>query len=386
MIKVHTVVFGLLLTAIAHTSGAAQQEGEDVILGRPSGLRPTSVPEKTALIPAGARLRERPRHQAPVVERFDSAIELPVLDERDGWVQVRYGSWLGWVRVAGEEPHETLQPPANPDQGRLKLALDLLGEEVEAGTLGPYTLYTDVADPRLLERLSAVASGVDQAYRERYSLDPGSLAGTVVVLFAEEEDYRRFEAAEHRIASVGSHGYTSEGLSILFTGPQQVDAIVRVLVHELTHLLGRRVFQIQIPPWLDEGMAQDLAFSRINNSGRIRPGTLSTVDTRLDDLVRTWNSPVRTGLVELISLDWTAFVEPTTRPQRYAQSAFLIRYLLDSGDEQLRSGFLQYLSKLKSSELPESVSLFEMLNTEPARIDSGLYMFLASQARTHGLR
>ena len=383
MIKAHKLVFGLLLTAIAHTSGAAQQEGEDVILGRPSGMRPITTPEETALIPAGARLRERPQRHAPVVERFDSAIELPVLDERGNWVQVRYGAWLGWVRVMGEEPDEALKPPGNPDLGRLKLALDLLGEEVEAGTLGPYTLYTDVADSRLLDRLSAVAAGVDQIYRERYGLDPGSLEGTVVVLFAEEEDYRQFEAAEHRIASADSHGYTSEGLSILYSGQQQMDAIVRVLVHELTHLLGRRVFEIQIPPWLDEGMAQDLAFSRINNGGSIRPGTLSTVESRLDALVRTWNSPTRTGLVELISLDWVAFVEPTLRPRRYAQSAFLIRYLLDSGDERLRSGFLKYLSNLESSELAESVSLFEMLNTEPDRIESGLYRFLVSQAKVH---
>ena len=380
------MVVGLLLTTVANTSGAFQQEGEEVILGRPSGMRAITVPEKTTLIPAGARLRERPQNQAPVVETFDSAIELPVLDERDGWVQVRYGAWLGWVRVAGGEPHEPLQVPANPDLGRLKLALDLLGEEVEAGSLGPYTLYTDVADPRLLDRLSAVASGVDQAYRKRYGLDPGSLAGTVVVLFAEEQDYRRFEAAEHRIASANSHGYTSEGLSVLFTGPQQVDAIVRVLVHELTHLLGRRVFQVRIPPWLDEGMAQDLAFSRIDRSGILRPGTLSTVETRVDDLVRIWNGPNRTGLVELISLDWTDFVDPISRPHRYALSAFLIRYLLDGRDEQLRSGFLRYLSNLKSSELPESVSLFEMLDTEPGRVESGLYQFLASQARTHGLR
>ena len=385
MIKAHTIVVVLLISVVTHTAAVAQEEEQDVILGRPSGIRSITEPAKTVLVPAGARLREKPNRYAPVSERLDTAIELPVLDEQGDWVQVRFGVWLGWVRTAGEGNEETLETPPTPDLERIALALDLLGKNVKADTLGPFTLYTDVANSQLLDRLSAVAAGVETAYRKRFNLEPGSLDNAVVVLFEEEDDYREFEAAEQRIAAADSQGFTSEGLSIFYTGTQQQEAIVAVMIHELAHLLGRRVFLSQIPPWLDEGIAQDLAFSRIDDSGRIRLGTLSSVETHLNALVETWNSPSRASLIELTSLDWQAFIEPTSRPERYAQSAFLIRYLLDSGDERLRSGFLQYLSNLKSSELPESVSLFEMLNTDPGRIESGLYKFLSSQAKAHGL-
>jgi hypothetical protein len=374
----------LLLATCMVTSWSAAQE-EPTVLGKPSSIQTVAEPEKTVLVPAGARLRERPGSRAPVLETFTSVIELPVLDEEGSWIQVRFGAWLGWVRIRGEQPDDTVDPGPHPDQERLERALGLFDHAVDPGALGPYRLYTDVTDARLLTRLSAAASDVERAYRERYALDPGSSAGTIVVLYAQEEAYREFEAAETRIAAADSQGHTSEDLSILYTGGQPTDAILAVLIHELTHLLGRRVFTDAIPPWLDEGMAQDLAFSRLNRQGRIRLGTLSTVETDLDTLVKVWNSPAHPGLAGLTSLDWSEFIEPVGRPLRYAESAFLIRYLLDSGEEGLREGFLRYLAELAEAELSESVSLFVALEREPDKLERGFYRFLVSQVRAHGI-
>lgn len=374
----------LLLMAFMATPWSTAQQDETV-LGKPSSIQPAAEPEMTTQVPAGARLREQPHRDSAVIEVFESPVELPVLDQQGQWVKVRYGHWLGWVRIGGGGSEETLAIPANPDIDRLDRALGLLGDDIEPASLGPFTLYSDVTDPLLLDQLSAVAESTVAAYRERFGLEPGSKTKEVVVLFAEEEDYRRFEATELRIAAADSQGHTTEGLSILYTSQQQKDAIRAVLIHELTHLLNRRVFRAEIPPWLEEGMAQDLAFCRVDKDGTLRLGTLSSVETNLAALLEDWKHPTHLDLPEFLSLDLETFIEPEGRPIRYTESAFLVRYFLDGGNDQLRAGFLRYLSRLATSELVESVSLFAELDAEPSTIESALYRFLVSQAKAHGV-
>lgn len=372
----------LILVAATSTPFWAAQE-EEIILGKPSSIRPHAEPQETAAVPAGARLRERPHPDSAVIEILESSVELPVLAQKGSWLQVRFGAWLGWVRISGNEIDARLEVPADPDLDRLSRALGLLGDSTVPTSLGPFTLYTDVTDGPLLAYLSAVARGVLPAYRERFGLDPGPVTNEVVVLLAEEKDYRQFESTELRIAATESQGYTTEGLSILFTDRQSKDAIRAVLIHELTHLLNRRAFITEIPPWLEEGMAQDLAFCRVSHEGHIRLGTLSTVETHLAILLEDWNSSAHLDVIELLSLDPETFIELEGRPLRYSESAFLIRYLLDGRDAQLRAGFLRFLSQLTTSELSDSVSLFEELGSEPSTIESGFYRFLASQAKAY---
>lgn len=374
--------FLILVAATSAPFWAAQEE--EIILGKPSSIRSLAEPENTAAVPAGTRLRERPHPDAAVIEILDSPVDLPVLDQKGSWLQVRFGAWLGWVRIGDGEIDERLEVPADPDLDRLDRALGLFGDTIPPASLGPYTLYTDVTDGPLLDSLSTLARGMVAAYRERFGLDPGPVTNEVVVLFAEEQDYRQFESTEPRIANSQSQGYTSEGLSILFTDRQHKDAIRAVLIHELTHLLNRRAFRSEIPPWLEEGMAQDLAFCRISQEGHVRLGTLSTVETHLTTLLEDWNDSTHLDVLELMSLDLETFMEPQGRPIRYTESAFLIRYFLDGGNNQLRARFLRYLSRLTTSEFVDSVSLFEELDTNPGTIESGFYRFLVSQARAHG--
>lgn len=393
----------LLLLAVPSCSWLSAQE-ETIVLGRRSSISAPEEPSQTIVIGEGARLRERPDPDSAVMEVFATSIELPVLERQGPWVQVRFGVWLGWVDIdAGGKP-PSIDLPVNPDIARLERALEIFGRRPAPGSLGPFTLFTDVEDPRTLDRLAAVAEGAIVAYRSRYGLDPQSLDGAAVVIFAEEDAYRRFEAQESRLVGAHSLGFTSEALSILFTGGQQKVAIEALLVHELVHLLGRRVFAGPIPPWLDEGMAQDLALSRIEVDGRIRPGTLSTVDpppgtstvrggsrvlsaaeTHLVTLLGDWNSPYHPGVADLTTLAWQEFIDPERRIIRYSKSALLVRYLLDGGDKRLREGFLGYLAELKGTELAESIPLFPTLGKDPDRIDAGLYLFISRLAEAHGL-
>jgi len=275
--KISGLLIVLLPLTLQGTMSSAQDE--ETVLGRPSTIEPSSREQETLLLEAGARLREQPRIDSPVLEILPVSLELPVLDRQGTWVKVRFRTWQGWVHSDGDPPEigMELSLSLGPDDERLLRARSLLNPDAEPRPLGPFTLYTDVKDEELLNWLSAVARDVFRAYRERFGLDPGSQVREVLVVFADETNYRRFEAAEDRIAKTDSRGYTSEGLSVLFTGEHGRTSLVSVFIHELTHLLNRRVFRTEVAAWLEEGMAEDLAFSQVTRQGQIRLGTLAGV-------------------------------------------------------------------------------------------------------------
>jgi hypothetical protein len=335
------------------------------------------------------------------VEILDTSLELPVLERMGSWVKVRFGSWQGWFRPGDTDPGQGEELPFSfeTDDERLLGAHSLLRREVDPRPLGPFVLYTDVVDDELLDWLSAVAGDVLRAYRERFALDPGSPSREVVVLYAEEADYREFEAADSRIAMAHSRGYTSEGLSVLFSGSQGRESLVSVLIHEITHLLNRRVFRTRIPPWLEEGMAEDLAFCQVTEEGRIRVGTLagemseefenwfslSGPLAHLAALVASWSSPTPPDLETLVNMSWAEFIEPEARALHYAQSAMLLRFFSDGGNRRLKTGFRRYLEAVAEAELATSPSLWQSLGTSHERVETGLYRFVQHQARAYGI-
>lgn len=387
-----------LILAPAGSIGATQDE--EVILGKPSSIRPSAREQESLLLEAGTELRQQPRLNAPVLEILDADITLPVLERRGHWVKVRYGNSQGWVQPHGDRPpaDQAWRVYLTPDDERLLHALDVLGADIEFRSLGPFTLYTDVGDEALLGWLTQVSWDVLRVYRERYSLDPGSEANEAIVLFVDEADYISFVSVESRIANAASGGYTSEGISALFTGELDRTTLVAVFIHELTHLLNRRLFAAETPPWLEEGMAQDLAFSEVTPQGQIRQGTLAGVPRQeVDDyapneprahvaaLVAAWLTPKRPALEALVTMDWADFILPDNRDLHYAQSAMLLRYLLDGGEETLHQGFLRYLATVSQADVTTAGSLWDNLECTPRDIEEGLFRFLMNQARAYGL-
>ena len=86
-------IFWVIL-ALAGATQATQDE--ETILGTPSNIRPSGHESETLVLAAGARLRQQPRGDSPILEILDTSLELPVLDRLGPWVQVRFGSWQGW--------------------------------------------------------------------------------------------------------------------------------------------------------------------------------------------------------------------------------------------------------------------------------------------------
>lgn len=422
----------LLLQLVLGTAAAAQQEGqeeqqedqqEEVTLGRSSAdhFQQTEEPEQVELR-RRSRLRLAPVLTSPVLEVVPERVSVPLLDRHEDWIRVRYGIWKGWVLEEGRDTGPMMSPvPITHDPVPLDRAREIMGEGAREGTLGPYPLLTDLRDDRLVEPLEAVVAGLDEAYRERFGLDPGPPRGEAIVIFARERDYRTFEREDLRLAGLETLGHTTPALmtptdspeeaviatlTVTFAGRRNLEELREIVVHELTHMLNRRALGPLVPAWLEEGLAEDLAYCRVDSDGRLELGSMggtsktvhyfwardidrlrTTVTgsrAALAALLSAWRTPYRPELDLLAELSWQMLVEPASRPLLYAQSAFLTRYLLDAGGDESAQRFRAYLAAVADGELAAD-TLWNRLGTPAADLEEDFYLWLRRQAAAYGL-
>jgi hypothetical protein len=407
----------LLMVFPAHRSRAAAQAPdtrpqEDPILGTSAVIQRTSE-ESWVRLEAGEPIRRSPSTEAAPVTVVDVRVDVPIVERRDGWALVRYGSFKGWIQLQPEEDFEAESKTAatTPDSQRLTLARELLGRDIEPGRLGTLELYTDVKNRRLLRFLEKVVVGLPEAYRMRYGVDPGTVAHEAVVIFSRERDYRAYL----RTVSDGGirpQGHTSRGLAVIFVGTQSREEVSAILVHELTHLLNRRALETLPYPWLEEGMGNDLAYCRIaEGSGQLQLGSLggrSVViehefyffggESRTDREVRLEGPVASLSLLQkrleeqeagplelLLRLRWYEFFDSVDPRPRYDRSAFFVRYLLDSEDGDLADGFRAYLLSLANGGAAGPAALRAALGQSWDELEQGFKDWVRRQ-RLVGVR
>ncbi len=123
---------------------------------------------------------------------------------------------------------------------------------------------TDVAGGELTG-LDAVAARLADAYATRYGVAAAPGPDQAVAIFASDVRYRAFAEADGG-ALPGTRGHAGAGLAAFSVGRNPLETRV-LLVHELTHLLSRNALGDGVPVWLDEGIAEDLAWCR-TDAGR----------------------------------------------------------------------------------------------------------------------
>lgn len=291
------------------------------------------------------------------------------------------------------EPAEVLPPRPLPGRAPSPELLRRATEALEAGrqiVLGPYVTTTDVTDEALLRRLDGLAREVEGAYQRRYGLTPVGEAREAVVLYRREADYRRLANEDSRIAALASAGHTSQGLVLLFAGGRTDAEVGATLVHELVHLLNRRALGPALPPWLDEGLAEDLAMSRATAEGRLETGTLggSAIDAgdRIDlrgglaaalTAQRALDGGRLPRVQTLLDSHWEEFVN-AGRDERYDAACFLVRYLLDGEGGAMREAFRGYLAGVAAGGSVESEELRRRLDRPWPLLDLGWHAWLRS--------
>lgn len=388
------------LAARRPVSGPTPQVAPPALRG-PVDLPPGVWPELW-LMP-GDRLREGPSLASDVVAEATAIANVPVLEARGRWRRVRWHGAEGWVRerASGPPPLGNAVEPPRPLPGRPPLPELLAAAKAvleEAGVsqgqparhLGPYLLLTDVEEPALLAQLDRAAATLEESYRARYGLEPVGAPAEAVVLFrarASYEEYVRRTGGPRSDA-----GHVAGGLVALYRQGRLMEDIRTTLLHELTHLLGKRALGPALPSWLDEGMADDLAHSRVGEGGRLVPGSLSETTLRSGSFFEThggaasWellrNQLATAGLIplaELTALDDETFRSVTPQGLAYAESSFFIRYLLAG---ELASPFRAFLREVAAGEPATPEALLAALGASWQALDEGLAEWITHRAET----
>jgi hypothetical protein len=408
---------GLLLTLapVAVLSASPQEpdappaETEPEILGAAAAFGIQDTESETLRIPANTPLYRTPSPDASQITLIDSLTELAVLEHQGGWSKVLYSDRLGWVNpelsradmtlVSAPSSIEALMtaPSMLEIERRIRIAGAVLGVDGPAGRLGPYALMTDITNPRLLDRIREIASSLDSVYQERYGLPVGDTGLQTVALFATEAAYRDFEAKVTDGNDLSARGHAGGNLAALFVEDQRLDDVLELVIHELTHLLNRRAFGEAIAPWLEEGLANDLCYSDIDRTGRLKAGTLSgrriqvgarasrtvvyegpfaSLTKILSDRFHRQTTPIQ----RLIEMGREEFLRAQDRESHYIESTFLVRFLLDSSKQRYAPAFQSYLAEVAAGGMPDATRLIELLGTDLRQLELGLDAYLRVQA------
>jgi hypothetical protein len=261
------------------------------------------------------------------------------------------------ARAASPVPEKTSEardPDSDPaavrtftprDIGRIELARKHLGQSQSQARLADLFLLTDASSPRLLKRLDRLASQVPVLYARHTGLEPGSEDG-LVVLFSREEDYRAFES-ELGIGPMELAGHATPGLVALFVGDRDHHVVERVFIHELVHLLNFQVFGPRLPPWLEEGLAEEMTLARVGARGELAFPPLEprflTIGNRivlhgplatLTELVDAWDRGRLASLKTNLDLDLQGLQRSPDRRLLYTLLAFWVHYLATDGETE----------------------------------------------------
>ena len=338
-----------------------------------------------------------------MVVEADAFTRVLQLQSAGDWHRVSLEGQQGWLLRPPGPPGApplpaTVVPPRPlpgrpPDPERLAAVEKLLGVSAPTGSLGPYPLYSDDADSELIWFLDRVAAGVEPAFRKRYGCPPLGAAAEAVVLFGSEQRYRALQALDGQLHDLPAAGHAGYGLVALYAGTRRRDEVAATLVHEITHLLTRRSLGPALPPWIDEGIAVDLAASAIGPAGEIDPGHLGGAveqgESRIDyfgaqasvrRLAGALAEQALLPLPKLFALDWEGFVRNDRLELNYTAAGMFWRYLLEGDNGALAPRARAFLAGIAQGGPVDAYSLQGRLGTTWADLEDGFAAWVAAHA------
>ncbi len=337
---------------------------------------------------AGARLRAAPEPSAASVAVVDADVTLPVTARCGAYAEVRWGGTRGWVR-----PDDTAGPtleraPMTADAARLARARNAMRPLGRDARLGPWRLLTDAATGELTG-LDAVAQNLAEAYAARTGLAAGPGPDQAVVIFAGDKRYRAFAQADGS-PLLGTRGHAGAGLAAFAMGRNPLETRV-VLVHELTHLLSRNALGEKLPPWLDEGLAEDLAWCRVDGDGRLQAGTLDVREEMRGGAAATaversgprvtvdaWLERARAGrlppLAAILSPESRLFTDSSARRDAATASAMLIRWCL--AEPARAAAFKEFLKAISLGGAGDASALAAALGRSAPELQRDFFEWL----------
>jgi len=359
--------------------------------------------------PLAERFRETYR-PVPVTEEGRAPAEgagsryvwIPPVPEPDGAVDrraptvtsdvvVREPEATGGPPPLGRAPEPVRPVPARPASSeRVARVERILGEQGARSALGPYELLHDVRSTAPIGRWSELAAALDASYTRRYGVAPIGRAAETVAVFAREADYRALQEADERLAGLDASGHASAGLAALWTDGRSLAESESTLVHELGHFLQRRALGPALPPWLDEGLAEDLAQTPFV-AGELRFGGLRVDLERdgvrivvrgglaaLDEVDRAAIEGRLPSLERLMALDWREFVGARAK-LHYGEALWFVRFLLDDDAPARSAAFRGYLAGVARGESADGERLLRALGGDGPALDAEFRSWLRGE-------
>jgi hypothetical protein len=292
----------------------------------------------------------------------------------------------------GVEPVLPL-PARRADPARLARAEALLGTSARATTIGPYGFLGDLDPP---PRWALLADALDGAFAARTGLAPLGEPAETAVAVADPSAYRELVRLEPRLAGLDAGGHAAAGMAVVRVDPGAPESTEATLVHELAHFVIRRAIGPALPPWLDEGLAEDLAWTPfMAGEARFRLGALAGSARRAGmrvELAGAWAGLERLAaahaagrlppLARLVELDWEGFVPGDDASLRYAEAHFFVRFLLDGGDPALAAGFRTFLAGVAAGGSAERAALEAALGDDVESLEPAFRAWLAARKAT----
>lgn len=378
------------------------REDYRVVVPEPIDARPL------VWIPSGAKILDRPDDHAAIVHRQHETAGVPFRERRGDWFHVRTAAFEGWVHLPGYDavsnpplgsglraPKPLPSRPPAPD--RLEDGLEMFSSPARSLQWGEYLIHTDLADGPLLAECRQIAQHIQAEYEQRYRLSIDGSAREQVLLFSQRGDYERFQQQDARVAGLPAAGHSGPGLVALHAEARSSDEVVSTFVHELTHLLNRRAIGPALPPWLEEGIADDLGLSVWSDQGglefdsfsgwrRERPNAVE-LGGGLAALEMT-RQGARSGrlmpMQQLLALDWDEFVRSSDRQQHYAQAFLFVRYLMATATR--RDAFLAYLKTIAAGGSVDAEHLRQQLGMSWSDVQHEYVTWLLSSSASPARR
>lgn len=275
------------------------------------------------VFPAGARLHLEPDVGSVSVAVVDEEIELEPLDFRDGWLLVRYLGISGWIREGkpyslARERGDSFLPTRDEDAELVGLWRARLAPPVREFRLGPVTVVTDVADAALEREITGLTEYARERAAERLGFRTYDGDGPVLVLFARPAD----APPDGERACGRSRGR----VALATDGGETVAGTVDRVLHQIGHLLAFESFGSDLPPWLEEGLAN--AFVEAAHTAAPKGGGMAPMD-------RFWAGsspcpPSGDGLVALFASGPELFLDDPAAACLRRDAADLVRFLSDA--------------------------------------------------------
>jgi hypothetical protein len=348
--------------------------------------------------------RRRPERAAVLAPRVRAALLAILLASSAALGEQARGAGGPLDVVVDERPVESgvvppLPLPGRPaDPERLREARSIFTAPPIESALGRYPLLTDIDDRALLERLARVTDEIEPLYLARYGVAPVGDPAETIVLYRSESSYRDLQGRSDRIRGLASRGHVGWGMVVLYADAGPVTGSLDIaLRHELGHVLNRRSLGPALPPWLDEGLADDFAAFELGPGLAPRESSLQALRrvegnridiwgalAGLDRLSRALASGAVDPLRAIFELDWRTFVDEPAGTVNYAASAWLVRYLLDplSGYD---AAFRSFLRQVAQGGGVGVTDLAAALGSPWSEIERGWRRYVAFRAAAAGV-